>query len=34
MRSLLSDEGFEVSGIIHNLDEGDPELVFFRRLPR
>jgi len=34
MRSLLSDEGFEVSGIIHNLDEGDPELVFVRRLSR
>jgi ribosomal protein S18 acetylase RimI-like enzyme len=34
MRSLLSEEGFEASGIIHNLDEGDPELVFLRRLPR
>jgi ribosomal protein S18 acetylase RimI-like enzyme len=34
MRSLLSDEGFEASGIIHNLDEGDPELVFFRRVPK
>ena len=34
MRSLLSGEGFEASGIIHNLDEGDPELVFFRRVPR
>jgi GNAT superfamily N-acetyltransferase len=32
MRSLLCQEGFEESGVIHNLDEGDPELVFFRRL--
>lgn len=34
MRSLLSGEGFQESGVIHNLDEGDPELVFFRRVPR
>lgn len=32
MRSLLREQGFEASGIIHNLDEGDPELVFFRRV--
>ncbi len=32
MRSLLLEQGFEASGVIHNLDEGDPELVFFRRV--
>jgi GNAT superfamily N-acetyltransferase len=32
MRLLLRDERFEESGVIHNLDEGDPELVFFRRV--
>ncbi|NJN36615.1 MAG: GNAT family N-acetyltransferase [Nitrospiraceae bacterium] len=32
MRSLLREERFEDSGVIHNLDEGDPELVFFRRV--
>jgi GNAT superfamily N-acetyltransferase len=32
MRSLLARAGFEPSGIIQNLDPGDPELVFFRRL--
>ncbi|MGD1916360.1 MAG: GNAT family N-acetyltransferase [Phycisphaerales bacterium] len=30
MRALLAAEGFEHTGTIHNLDEGDPELVFFR----
>lgn len=30
MRSLLASTAFEPSGIIHNLDPGDPELVFFR----
>ncbi|MEO1278548.1 MAG: GNAT family N-acetyltransferase [Planctomycetota bacterium] len=30
MRALLAAEGFEQTGTIHNLDEGDPELVFFR----
>ena len=32
MRSLLREARFEPSGVIHNLDEGDPELVFYRRL--
>ncbi len=32
MRALLSKLGFEESGIIHNLDPGDPELVYFKRL--
>ena len=33
MRSLLGSVGFVPSGIIHNLDPGDPELIFFRELP-
>ncbi|MGQ0613946.1 MAG: GNAT family N-acetyltransferase [Planctomycetaceae bacterium] len=32
MRSLLRKERFEDSGVIHNLDESDPELVFFRKV--
>jgi ribosomal protein S18 acetylase RimI-like enzyme len=32
MRSLLREQGFQDSGVIHNLDEGDPELVFFRHV--
>lgn len=31
MRALLTAQGFEHTGTIHNLDEGDPELVFFLR---
>ena len=31
MRLLLEREGFCNSGIIQNLDEGDPELVYFKR---
>jgi len=30
MQTLLSEAGFEASGVIHNLDPGDPELVYFR----
>lgn len=30
MRSLLSRAGFRPSGVIHNLDPGDPELVYVR----
>jgi ribosomal protein S18 acetylase RimI-like enzyme len=30
MRALLAKIGFEESGIIHNLDPGDPELVFVK----
>jgi ribosomal protein S18 acetylase RimI-like enzyme len=30
MRELLSKAGFVKSGVIENLDEGDPELVFFK----
>jgi GNAT superfamily N-acetyltransferase len=34
MRGLLEVAGFEPSGVIHNLDPDDPELVFLRRLRR
>ena len=30
MQALLLEAGFEASGVIHNLDPGDPELVYFR----
>ena len=30
MQSLLLIQGFKPSGIIHNLDAGDPELVYFK----
>jgi ribosomal protein S18 acetylase RimI-like enzyme len=30
MQALLSEAGFAASGVIHNLDPGDPELVYFR----
>ena len=32
MQSLLNRAGYSLSGVIHNLDEGDPELVYFKRL--
>ena len=34
MQSLLDKVGYERSGVIENLDEGDPELVYFKRLER
>jgi ribosomal protein S18 acetylase RimI-like enzyme len=34
MQRLLAKLGFERSGIIENLDEGDPELVYVKRLQR
>ncbi len=33
MRQLLGGSGFQPSGIVENLDENAPELLFFRRLP-
>lgn len=33
MRALLAKAGYEPSGIIHNLDPGDPELVFVKFTP-
>ena len=32
MQSLLAKLDYILSGLIHNLDEGDPELVYFKRL--
>ena|SRR5687768_1901514 len=32
MQSLLAKLGYELSGVIHNLDEGDPEMVYFKRV--
>jgi hypothetical protein len=34
MQSLLLKAGFKPSGYIDNLDEGDPELVFFYPVPK
>src|SRR3712207_3416719 len=34
MQSLLSRAGYALSGVIHNLDEGDREIVYFKRLGR
>ena len=31
MQALLLREGFVASGLIYNLDEGDPELVYFKK---
>jgi N-acetylglutamate synthase-like GNAT family acetyltransferase len=30
MQSLLATRGYVLSGIIHNLDEGDPEIIYFK----
>lgn len=30
MQALLEKLGYSQSGIIHNLDEGDPELIYFK----
>jgi len=32
MQTLLTRLGYQLSGVIHNLDEGDPELVYYRAL--
>lgn len=32
MRELLGKLGFSPSGVIENLDEGDPEMVYFKRI--
>jgi GNAT superfamily N-acetyltransferase len=32
MQSLLAKLEYGLSGVIHNLDDGDPELVYFKRL--
>lgn len=30
MQSLLARLGYVLSGVVHNLDEGDPELIYFK----
>jgi GNAT superfamily N-acetyltransferase len=32
MQALLANAGFVPSGIVHNLDPGDPELIYVRFL--
>jgi GNAT superfamily N-acetyltransferase len=32
MQSLLAKMNYVLSGVIHNLDENDPEIVYFKRL--
>ncbi|MBI5080970.1 MAG: GNAT family N-acetyltransferase [Chloroflexi bacterium] len=34
MQRLLASEGFKLSGFVDDLDEGDPELIFIKRLER
>jgi ribosomal protein S18 acetylase RimI-like enzyme len=34
MQALLEKAGFESSGVIYNLDVGDPELVYFKLIDR
>jgi ribosomal protein S18 acetylase RimI-like enzyme len=31
MQRLLTHLGYELSGVIHHLDEGDPELIYVKR---
>jgi N-acetylglutamate synthase-like GNAT family acetyltransferase len=31
MQALFAKAGFELSGIIHNLDPNDPEIVYYKR---
>src|SRR5262245_24869662 len=33
IQSLLAKLGYVLSGVIHNLDEGDPEIVYFKITP-
>lgn len=33
MRNLLLGQGYQPSGMVEHLDEGDPEMVFFKSLP-
>jgi ribosomal protein S18 acetylase RimI-like enzyme len=32
MQALLCRRGYLLSGVIHNLDEDDPEIIYFKRL--
>lgn len=31
MQALLNGLGYTLSGVVHNLDEGDPEIIYFKR---
>jgi len=32
MQALMQSMSYEPSGVVHNLDDGDPELFYFKRL--
>jgi len=32
MQALLAKGGYMLSGVIHNLDEGDPEIIYYKGL--
>jgi hypothetical protein len=32
MQAFMASMSYEPSGIVHNLDEGDPELFYFKRV--
>lgn len=32
MQALLTSRGYQSSGVVENLDEGDPELIYLKRL--
>ena len=34
MQAFLASMSYEPSGIVHNLDEGDPELFYFKRVEK
>jgi ribosomal protein S18 acetylase RimI-like enzyme len=34
MQALFAKAGFEPSGVIHNLDPGDPEIVYYKEVKR
>ena len=34
MQALMASMSYEPSGIVHNVDEGDPELFYFKRVKK
>lgn len=32
MQALLNKLGYTLTGTVHNLDEGDPEIFYFKRV--
>jgi len=32
MQALMQKMSYEASGVVNNLDEGDPELFYFKKL--